>query len=360
VLEPTPAVRNLRQYHPPLAGREGLRLDFNENTSGCSSRVMARLARITAEDMARYPERGPAERLIAGTLGLKPAQVLLTNGVDEAVHLLCETYLQPGDEALIPVPTFSLYEVYAGATGARAVTVQAEPDFRFPTGRVLQALTPRVRLVAIASPNNPTGAVARTEDLLAIAAAAPQAAVLVDEAYFEFYGKTLLSERPMPPNLFIARTFSKAYGMAGLRIGILAGATDQIGFVRRVASPYSVNAAALWCLPEALADQEYIDAYVRAVLQGRARLADALSELGVRWWPSQANFVLARFGDKRQEFVTAMKRRGILVRDRNSDPGCAGCVRITVGTEQQTDHLLVELRECLAQINWMPTDADER
>ena len=360
MLEPTPAVRNLKQYHPPLACREGLRLDFNENTLGCSPLVMARLARITADDMARYPERGPAERMIAGTLGLDPAQVLLTNGVDEGVHLLCETYLQPGDEALIPVPTFSLYEVYAGATGARVRTVQSGHDLSFPIGQVLQALNPRVRMVAIACPNNPTGAVARREDLLAIAAAAPQAAVLVDEAYFEFYGKTLLGERPMPPNLFIARTFSKAYGMAGLRIGVLAGAADQIGFVRRVASPYSINAAALCCIPEALADQKYIDTYVRAVLQGRTRLADTLSDLGVRWWPSQANFVLAFLGDKGTSFVDSMRRRGILVRDRNSDPGCAGCVRITVGTEAQTDRLLFELREALAEIKWPLTGAGGR
>jgi histidinol-phosphate aminotransferase len=143
--------------------------------------------------------------------------------------------------------------------------------------------------------------------------------------------------------------------MAGLRIGVLAGNGQQIGYVRRVASPYSVNAAALCCLPEALADQEYIDAYVRAVVQGRTRLSDTLSELGVRWWPSQANFVLAYFGDRRISFVDSMRRRGILVRDRNSDPGCAGCARITVGTEAQTDRLLYELRECLAEIKWTPT-----
>jgi histidinol-phosphate aminotransferase len=347
VLEPTPAVRSLKQYHPPLAGRIGLRLDFNENTSGCSNRVLACLARITSDDLARYPERGPTERLIAASLGLESEQVLLTNGVDEAVHLLCETYLQTGDEALIPVPTFSLYEVYAGATGARIATVPYEPGFIFPTRRIRKALHPGVKLVAIANPNNPTGAIALPEDLLEIAAAAPQAAVLVDEAYFEFYGRTLLKPGAMPPNLFIARTFSKAYGMAGLRIGVLAGSAEQIGYVRRVASPYSVNSAALHCLPEALADREYVNQYVRAVLAGRSRLTEALSELGIPWWPSEANFVLAHLGKRRQNFVESMRRRGILVRDRNSDPGCEGCVRITVGTEAQMDRLLCELRESL-------------
>jgi histidinol-phosphate aminotransferase len=209
-----------------------------------------------------------------------------------------------------------------------------------------------VRVVAIANPNNPTGAVAAPEDLLAIAAAAPDAAILVDEAYFEFYGRTLVSAGSMPPNLFIARTFSKAYGMAGLRIGVLAGAAEQIGYVRRVASPYNVNATALACLPEALGDVEYVQSYVREALCGRERLTKALTGFGVRCWPSQANFVLAQFGEKRQGFVAAMKRRGILVRDRNSDPGCAGCVRITVGTEAQTDRLLSDLRECLKEIRW--------
>ena len=160
MLSPTEDVRSLKQYHPPLSGRAGLRLDFNENTEGCSPRVLSRLRQITAEDLSRYPEREAVESVVAEWLGLSAAQVLLTNGVDEAIHLLCETYLQPGDEALIVVPTFSMYEIYAAATGAKVITIPTGENFTFPTDSVLSRITPRTRLIAIANPNNPTGTAA--------------------------------------------------------------------------------------------------------------------------------------------------------------------------------------------------------
>ena len=350
MLSPVEAVRRLKQYHPPLAGRDGLRLDFNENTAGCSPRVLARLRQMTSDDLSRYPEREPVERLVAEHLGLTPAQVLLTNGVDEGIHLLSETFLQAGSEAIVVVPTFSMYEIAAGATGATVITVTAGLDFRFPAEKVLASITPKTRLIAIANPNNPTGSAAARADLIAIVESTPDAAVLVDEAYFDFYGETMMGELGKRPNLFVARTFSKAYGMAGLRIGVLAGAREPLQYVRRVASPYNVNGAALACLPEALADREYVSDYVQSVRRGRQRLQEELAALGIRCWPSQANFVLCRFGERREAFVTAMRRRAILVRDRNSDPGCEGCVRITVGSDDQTDRLLAALRDCVAEI----------
>jgi histidinol-phosphate aminotransferase len=345
MLKPADSIGRVKQYHPPLGGRTGLRLDFNENTEGCSPRVMERLRGITADYLTRYPEREPVEQIVAEWLGLSPAEVLLTNGVDEAIHLLCETYLQAGDEAIIAVPTFGMYQVYASATGAKVTTVEAGESFRFPAAGVLARISPRTRLIAIANPNNPTGTVAAAEDLLAIAERAGDAAVLIDEAYFDFYGQSLMSEVSRRKNLFIARTFSKAHGMAGLRIGMLAGPAAQMDFVRRIASPYNVNGVALACLPAALDDREYVSAYVESVRRGRARLEDELRALGIPYWPSQANFVLAQFGTARESFVSEMRRRGILVRDRNHDPGCAGCVRITVGTDVHTNQLIAALRD---------------
>jgi histidinol-phosphate aminotransferase len=344
------AIENLQEYHPPLAGREGLRLDFNENTEGCSPRVLERLRKITADDLARYPEREPVEAIVAEHLGLASEQVLLTNGVDEGIHLLCETYLEPRDEALVVTPTFSMYEIYAGATGARVIRVQCEADLRFPLAKVLDSITPATRVVAVASPNNPTGAVAARAELLQIARAAPDAALLVDEAYFEFHGETVLLDIAKFENLFVTRTFSKAYGLAGLRAGVLAGPREQMPRVRRVSSPYSVNAVALAVLPTALADSEHVGRYVAQVKQGRERLAGLLNSLGLYIWPSQANFLLVRIGEKHREFVLAMRQRGILVRDRSADPGCEGCVRITIGNDAQTALLLSALQEVVCEL----------
>jgi histidinol-phosphate aminotransferase len=342
------AVRTLKEYHPPLADRVGLRMDFNENTAGCSPAVLRKLQALTVDDLARYPERGPLERQVADFLDLEPEQVLLTNGVDEAIHLVCETYLEAGDEVVIVVPTFSMYEIYAQSTGAKVVALPADANFRFPTEAVLAALTARTRLIAVANPNNPTGTVASGKDLVRIAQAAPDAALLVDEAYFEFCGTTVLPDIARQPNLLVSRTFSKAHGLAGLRIGVLAGSAEQIAMVRRIISPYNVNAAALACLPSALADQDYIRNYVGQVKTGRSQLQATLQGLGIECWPSEANFVLARFGEAREQFVSEMKSRGILVRDRHTDPGCDGCVRITLGTDEQNQRLFVAIKEAVA------------
>jgi histidinol-phosphate aminotransferase len=350
MLDARKAVREMHEYHPPLAGRTGLRLDFNENTEGCSPRVLARIREITAEDLARYPERAPVEAIVAPHLALSADQVLLTNGVDEAIHLLCEAYLEPADEVLVVTPTFSMYEIFAAATGAHVVRVQCGEDMRFPFEKVAGAVTAATKLIAVASPNNPTGGAASRDELLAIAQQAPHAALLVDEAYFEFHGQTVLSEVGRQSNLFVARTFSKAYGLAGLRIGILAGPGTQMPMVRRVSSPYSVNTVALLALPAALDDREFVASYVAQVKAGRARLEHELSQVGIRWWQSEANFVLMKIGKRHREFVVAMRQRGILVRDRSGDPGCDGCVRITLGTSKQTDRLLAALREVLAEL----------
>jgi histidinol-phosphate aminotransferase len=348
VLSAREAVRTLPSYHPPLGARDGLRLDFNENTVGCSPRVLERLRHLDPEQLARYPEREPVERAIAEFLGVAPGETLLTNGVDEAIHLLCETYLEPDDEALIVVPTYSMYRIYGAATGARVIEIPAGKDFRFPAEAVLAGITSRTRLIAIANPNNPTGTVAPQEELLQIARRQPFAAVLIDEAYFEFCGQTLLKHWRETSNLFIARTFSKAYGLAGLRIGVLLGDPDQIRSVRRVSSPYNVNGVALACLPDALADQEFIRQYVSEVCKGRERLQDALKSNGIPFWPSEANFVLARLGSP--DFIQSMRQRGILVRDRSNDHGCDGCVRITLGPRAHTDRLLAALQETLQEL----------
>jgi histidinol-phosphate aminotransferase len=340
----------MKEYHPPLGDRETLRLDFNENTVACSPKVREVLGRISAGSLTRYPERTPVEAIVAAHLGVQAAQVALTNGVDEAIHVLFEAFLEEGDELLLPVPTYTMYEIYASATDARAVTVQAADDLKFPFERLLAAITPRTKIIAIANPNSPSGSAATREQLLQIVARAPQAVVLVDEAYFHFHGETVIDLVGIVPNLFVARTFSKAYGLAGLRLGLLAGPVELMHWVRRVLSPYSVNSMALACLPPALEDAAYLDWYVGEVLAARPEFEAALDAAGVRRWPSRANFVLVKIGAQHKEFTRMMSAAGVLVRDRSSDPGCDGLVRITIGTREQMSKAAVVLKEVLAAL----------
>ena len=227
-----------------------------------------------------------------------------------------------------------MYDVSISMMTSKLVRVQTDDSLAFPFERFLAAITPRTRLIVVASPNNPTGSVVSREHLLAIAAAAPQAVLMVDEAYFHFFGETVLADIVEVPNLIVARTFSKAYGLASLRIGMLAANPRLIGFLRKVSSPYNVNGVALAVLPDAIADRSYLDWYTLQVHAGRERIAEALKALGVRTWPSAANFVLMDIGPRHKEFCAAMRNHGVLLRDRSSDPGCEGYVRITVGPEE--------------------------
>lgn len=352
-LSPAPRARvqAMKEYHPPLGSRDALRLDFNENTLDCSPRVREALGRIAAGALTRYPEREPVEALVAAHLHLAADQVALTNGVDEAIHVLFETFLEAGDELLLPVPTYTMYEVYASATDARAVAVRAADDLQFPFEQLFSAITPRTKIIAIANPNSPSGTAATRAQLLELARHAPQAVLFVDEAYFHFFGETIMDLVGTVPNLVVARTFSKAYGLAGLRIGVLAGPANLMRWMRRVLSPYSVNSLALACLPPALEDSAYLDWYVGEVIAARADFEIALDAAGVRHWPSRANFILVEIGARHAEFVRMMRAAGVLVRDRSSDPGCDGRVRITIGTREQMKHAIEALNQALTALS---------
>ena len=253
---------------------------------------------------------------MASFLGLQPEQVLLTNGVDEAIHLVCEAYLEPEDDALIVVPTFAMYQICAAATGARVISIPADEDFRFPTAKVMAHTTaPKTRLIAIANPNNPTGAVASAEDLLLIARSAPQAAVLVDEAYFEFHGESLL-DMPAGSRTFLLREhFPRPTGWR-FQSGGAGGRGDRCRPAARLLALQRERSGA--GLPAGGAGRSGICSPLcgRGAVQPN-RLEEEFRALGIPFWPSQANFVLARIGPRHADFVRGMRARGILVRDRS-------------------------------------------
>lgn len=342
----------MREYHSPLSSpTTDLRLDMNESTTGCSPRVLAKLNSMSAKTLALYPRREPGEKLVADFLGVAAEQVLLTNGADEGIDLLCRAYLAPGSEIIVVTPAFAMYEVFAQTEDAKVVRVPAGPEFSFPTQNVLNAITPQTRIIVICNPNNPTGLPIARPSIMQVIQAAPDAAILLDEAYFDFYGQTLIDQIGKLPNLFIARTFSKAYGLAGLRLGVMAGDKEQISVLRRMVSPFNVNAFAMECLAEALADREFVNAYVAQVRAGREWLQKQLEQLHFKCWPSQTNFVLCRFGELKRAILEALRARGIALRDR---PDCEGCARITVGKQHEMERLITELKQVLAKLGTAP------
>src|SRR5215467_7761595 len=337
----------MQAYHSPLPGPGiDLRLDMNESTTGCSPRVLKKIRSLDAKLLALYPRRESGEKLVANFLGIRADELLLTNGADEGIDVLSRAYLDSGDELIIIVPAFAMYEIFAQISGAKTVCVPAGPGFSFPRDGVLQAITPRTRLIVITNPHNPTGAVASRSDILRVLQAAPDSAVLLDEAYFDFYGQTLMDQIGRIPNLFVARTFSKAYGLAGMRLGILAGAAEQISLLRRMISPFNINAFAIECLKEALDDRQFVANYVKRVCGTREWLRKQLTAMGFQCWPSYTNFLLANFGNLRDSILQGMADRKIALRNR---PDCAGCLRISIGTQQEMERVQAALEEIVAE-----------
>jgi len=339
-----PSVARIRDYEAPEEGREGkLRLDFNENTVGCSPAVLRALRKVTPEQLAMYPEYDKSVRRLAASFGVRPAEMLLTNGVDDALRLLMEVFIEPGDSVLVPEPTFSMYRFFSQAAGARIVSVRYDEAMNFPLEETLRELARSPHILFIANPNNPTGTLLDEAALSRILDAARRTLVLVDEAYFDFAGITALPWIRRRPNLVVSRTFSKAAGLAALRLGALFARADVIAGMRRAFTPYPVNSLALVAAEAALSDRKFLRAYIGDVLKSRDQLARGLEQLGARVFPSGANFVLADFGPGGSRLVKRLARRGILVRDRASEFR-DGFVRITAGTVAQTQRLLKTIR----------------
>jgi histidinol-phosphate aminotransferase len=345
-IKPRHAVLEMAPYSPPTAGRAGkLRLDFNENTVGCSPRVIAAIREgVTADGLAVYPEYGKAKQAIAEYFRVRPEQFVFTNGTDEAIQVFINTYVDAGQEVLVLKPAYAMYRFYAEVAGAKVKAVAyPQPGMEFPLQEVLDAITPQTRAVLLSNPNNPTGTGVSLLGIERILHRARKAAVLVDEAYFEFSGVTALGEIERVANLFVCRTFSKVFGMAAMRLGCLFSHQANIAYLHKAQSPYSGNGMAVVAAQAAVEDTAYVESYVAEVLAARELLCVGLEKLAIPYVPSSANFVLAQLGKRAVEVRDALCGQAILVRDRSYE--APGCVRFTVGTREQTRRLLSALEE---------------
>jgi histidinol-phosphate aminotransferase len=257
------------------------------------------------------------------------------------------SFVTPGGqpEVVMAMPAFETYVTTAKAMGARVVSVPPGPDYAYPTERVLAAITPNTRLVYINNPNNPTGQPVPKDAIRKIVREAGHALVFVDEAYHDFMGENFLDEGLTLPNVLIGRTFSKAHGLAGMRIGAMIARPELLEPIRYVMPLFNLNVVAVAALNAAVADDTFTPWYLRQVEDSKAMLYDALDACGLRYWKSAANFVLVNGDSRARELVEGLKARGILVRDRSSDPYCQNCFRITVGTVEHTREAVSALRD---------------
>ncbi|MGD9386819.1 MAG: histidinol-phosphate transaminase [Gammaproteobacteria bacterium] len=336
-----PDLRDFTSYHAASPRRGVVRLHANEASWRAAWDA-------TDDGLNRYPDPRPEAlvRALAGTYGVAPGNVLVTRGSDDAIDLLVRAFCVAGEDAvLVCPPTFGMYAVAARLQGARVVGVPLRPNFSVDVEGVVAAARAGVKLVFLCSPNNPTGSLvpARAVDTICRALCG-HAVVVVDEAYVEFSRHPGFADRlERHPNLVLLRTLSKAWGLAGARVGTLLGEPELVSILRALAPPYPLPSLATEAALRRLQPREAAAARRRtaATVRRREALAGRLRELASvrRVWPSEGNFLLVRFADAAAA-MAACEDAGVLVRDFSRQRGLAGCLRITVGTAAENRQLL--------------------
>jgi histidinol-phosphate aminotransferase len=357
-IEPRPAIRKLQAVRPPSDIRSGkVRLDMNENTAGAPP-IVVRSVRCASSGrcLGTYPEYETARTQLAGYFRVSPDELLLTNGVDDAIKLICDTFVDPGDKLLIPALTFPMYQFFHSVAGGDTHSIPYDENLRLPLDRVLTALCStrppgsagvspaEFRWLALANPNNPTGTTIPKPDLRAILEAATSTLVLVDEAYFDYSGATILPWIRRHSNLVVTRTFSKAYGLAGLRFGLIFACRRSIAWMRRAQPVFPVNSLALAAALEAIRHPEAVRRHAEKARRNRESLCRCLDALGVPHAPSAANFVFACFGKHAPEIARELANQGILVRHWSGDSRLEPYFRIAIGTASETRRLIRALQ----------------
>ena len=334
------AILDRRTYEPPGEGRaDKLRLDFNENTAGCSPSVRRALAKLTPKLLSMYPEYEHSTRRLARHFRVAPEALLLTNGGDDALRLFFDAFVDAGSSSLICEPTFPMYRYWAEVAGAKTEALRYSPAMEFPLEGVLNALAARPRVLFVCNPNNPTGTLLQNDVIERMLTAATHTAVVVDEAYAEFSGVTVIPLVSEHPHLFVVRTFSKAAGLAALRLGAVIANPDSLAILRRATAPFPVDIAALAAAEAAVSDSKSMKLYIRNILRTRAWFEKELHKLKVKTWPSAGNFLLADFGSTGSEMCAQFQsKENILLRERK-DIG-PGIVRVAIGTQREMERLL--------------------
>jgi histidinol-phosphate aminotransferase len=320
-------------------GRDGVFLDANENPFGS----------ITAENFNRYPDpyQQALKERISEIKGVSANQLFLGNGSDEAIDLLFRAFCRPGvDQVILLPPTYGMYEVSAGINDIETVKVPLTSDFQLDTKAILESVTPTCKLLFICSPNNPSGNTMHREDILFLLENFP-GIVVVDEAYTDFSGEpSFTNELPRHPNLLVIQTFSKAWGLASLRLGMAFGSEDIVRILNKIKPPYNISGLTQQKVLEALGDLTAMKVMTEDILRERDFLEKELAEVSVvkKIYPSDANFLLIKVEHAKKTYDDLVDEK-IIVRDRSKVLLCDECLRITVGTREENEYLLKALKK---------------
>ncbi len=334
----------LSAYKPPLEGRNPeayTLLDFNERTIPVSPAIKQALHEyIDSGRLQMYPCYGDIVMRLAQYARVSSDQLMITNGSDHGIDLVFRAVSEKGAEAIIPGPSFAMYNQCAKVEGMHIIEPAYTHESGYPLVQVLAAITDNTRVIVVSNPNNPCGTITSNESIRAISQAAPQAAILVDECYFEYSKHTVVSELSHLPNVFVTRTFSKTWGIPSLRFGYLMASAENILALCNVRGPYDINQLAVVAVNAALDHPEYTTNYVQEVMsQAKPLLESWLMKNGIEYWCSQANYIWC-FPDNAQYVGEYLQDQGFLLRPKAYGDQLG--LRITVGTVEQMTLLMDE------------------
>ncbi len=342
-------------YKPPLEGRnpkDFTLLDFNERTIPVSQPIIDALQSFISDGrLQQYPAYGDIVERLASYTGVDATQVMITNGSDQGIDLIFRALARPANaddaEAIIPGPSFAMYNQCAKVEAMRIIEPQYSKESGYPLTEVLAAITPNTAIIVVSNPNNPCGTLVDNKVIEELAKAAPHAAVLVDECYYEYSRQSSASLLASYENIFITRTFSKTWGIPSLRFGYILANSAYIDALCNIRGPYDINQLAIVAANAALDNPEYTEQYVSEVMQSAKPQFEAwLDTNNIDYWPSQANYIWAFF-DKADAMAEHLKQNSILVRPK-ALKGKTG-LRITIGTVEQTANLITVCEQFLKQ-----------
>jgi histidinol-phosphate aminotransferase len=331
-------ILNLAPYssaRDEYTGKEGIFLDANENPIGSA----------TPENWNRYPDpyQWQIKEKLAPLKGCRPTQIFLGNGSDEPIDLIIRLTCEPQhDNVIILPPTYGMYEVSASVNNVEIQKINLTSDYQINTEKVLSAINPKTKLIFICSPNNPTGNIIDRHAILKIINNFQQGIVVIDEAYNDFADEpSFIPELDNFPNVMVLQTFSKAWGLASLRLGMAFANEELIKLLNKIKYPYNINGLTQKSLLENIDNVNFVKESVKTLNQNRDSLKTALKELAIveHIYPSDANFLLVRFSNAKQIFDYLIEQKTI-VRDRSKVVLCDNSLRISIGTEQENNHLL--------------------
>jgi histidinol-phosphate aminotransferase len=342
-------IKNLNRIFDQNSRKEYLRLDLNENPGGLPEAFIKKvLAEVTPRFVAEYPETLEFTETLAGYLGTDISHLCLVNGSAEGIRYIIEAFTSPGGKIVGVTPTYAMFEVYSKMYGRNFVPVTYTEDLQMPVERILEKMTADVQLLILVNPNNPMGNTYSEEEFAMIfrRAQEQEITILVDEAYHYFYPETFIRYALTQEHVFVTRTFSKLFSMAGARLGYVAGWPEGVAMVQKLCTPHNVNAFAELFAQRIIEEPGLIESLIEAHKEGRKYLQDTLTEHGYDYQGETGNFIFIKQKTDAQTLVRRMKEeKGILIKSYAGIGKFGNCLRVSTGAKEYMEQFLNALFE---------------